>query len=225
MKWRPSPAVVAGTASVALLLTAGILPVRAQISMPQPGNPSSYTSGPVQVGPPPKPKAVQPPPAALPGAAPRPDTAAPAQGGPIADPTEALFDAINRGDIAAARDAVDRGADLSGQNILGMTPLEESIDLGRNDITFLLLSLRQGEVRMTGKEQAPGSTAASGLARAGTKSPPAKTVAQRVVSRQTQGRPTPVPVRTQAGPPPAQQMADTGTPNPQAGFLGFGPSR
>ena len=221
MKWRPSPAVVAGTGSVALLLTAVTLSARAQVSMPQPGNPSSYTSGPVQVGPPPKAKAERPPPAALPGAESRSGSAAPAQGGPIVDPTEALFDAINRGDIASARDAVDRGADLGGQNVLGMTPLEEAIDLGRNDITFLLLSLRHGEVRMTGKEQAaPASAAASSLTRAA-----AKAGAQRLVSRQAQVRSAPAPARTPVGPPPAQQMADTGTPNPQAGFLGFGPPR
>ena len=60
-------------------------------------------------------------------------------------PTDALFDAINRGDIATARDAISRGADLQGQNILGMTPLELSIDLGRNDISFLLLSMRAAD--------------------------------------------------------------------------------
>lgn len=223
MKWRPSPVVMAGTGSVALLLTAVTLPARAQVvNMPQAGNPSTYTNGPVQVGPSPQPKAEKPPPAALPGAASRSGTAAPAQGAPIVDPTEALFDAINRGDITAARDAVDRGADLGGQNVLGMTPLDESIDLGRNDITFLLLSLRHGEVRMTGKEQAASaSAAASSLTRAAAKSAPAKTGAQRVVSRQAQVR----PARTPAAPPLAQQMADTGTPNPQAGFLGFGPPR
>ena len=58
------------------------------------------------------------------------------------EPTEALFDAINRGDIAAARDAISRGAELNGHNILGMTPMELSVDLGRNDISFLLLSMR-----------------------------------------------------------------------------------
>jgi ankyrin repeat protein len=57
-------------------------------------------------------------------------------------PTDALFDAINRGDIAAARDALNRGADLNGVNVLGMTPMELSVDLGRNDISFLLLSMR-----------------------------------------------------------------------------------
>ena len=61
------------------------------------------------------------------------------------EPTDALFDAINRGDIAAARDAVSRGADLGGRNLLGMTPLDLSIDLARKDITFMLLSMRGGD--------------------------------------------------------------------------------
>ena len=46
------------------------------------------------------------------------------------EPNDALFDAINRGDIAAARDAISRGADLGARNILGMTPMELSVDLG-----------------------------------------------------------------------------------------------
>jgi hypothetical protein len=58
------------------------------------------------------------------------------------EPTDALFDAINRGDIGTARDAISRGADLHGHNVLGMTPLELSVDLGRNDISFMLLSMR-----------------------------------------------------------------------------------
>ena len=56
-------------------------------------------------------------------------------------PTDALFDAINRGDIASARDSLNRGADFNARNVLGLTPLDQSIDLARNDITFLLLSL------------------------------------------------------------------------------------
>ena len=42
-------------------------------------------------------------------------------------------------------DAISRGADLRGHNLLGMTPIELSIDLGRNDISFMLLSMRGGE--------------------------------------------------------------------------------
>jgi ankyrin repeat protein len=83
-----------------------------------------------------------PPPVAIPGARPRTDAVAPAErAASDLPPTEALFDAINRGDIVTARDAISRGADLDGTNLLGVTPLELSVDLGRNDISFLLLSL------------------------------------------------------------------------------------
>jgi hypothetical protein len=58
------------------------------------------------------------------------------------NPNEALFDAINRGDISAARDALNRGADPNTRNVLGLTPIDEAVDLGRNDISFLLLSER-----------------------------------------------------------------------------------
>src|SRR5690242_832961 len=90
------------------------------------------------------PASVAPPPA-LPGAgsssAPAPLIHVPTD----MEPNEALFDSINRGDIATARDAISRGADLHARNILGMTPLELSIDLGRNDISFMLLSMRAAD--------------------------------------------------------------------------------
>ena len=57
-------------------------------------------------------------------------------------PNDMLFDAINRGDAGDAREALARGADLGAHNVLGMTPVDLSVDLSRNDITFLLLSLR-----------------------------------------------------------------------------------
>lgn len=103
------------------------------------------------------PKSKGPPPPALPGAQSQPNSAAPATR-QAADmpPTEALFDAISRGDIAAARDALNRGADLNGRNELGMTPLDTSIDRGRNDISFLLLSMRG--------QDGSGSTAARSAA-------------------------------------------------------------
>src|SRR4051812_30993105 len=129
-------------------------------------------------------------------------------------PTEALFDAINRGDIASARDALNRGADLNGVNVLGMTPMELSVDLGRNDITFLLLSMR-------GEDSGRGSRA---MARpGGPESPPAKTVRakgppakQRVVSAK------PAPVAAKPVATPKLFANDGGTPMPSAGFLGFG---
>ena len=89
-------------------------------------------------------KPAPPPPAGLPGAE-SSSGAAPMTTLPsFMDPTQALFDAINRGDIAAARDAIGRGADVNGQNELGMTPIQLSLDLGHNDMTFLLLSSGAG---------------------------------------------------------------------------------
>jgi hypothetical protein len=83
------------------------------------------------------------PPSALPGAEPATEGVIPTDKA-AADlpPTEALFDSIHRGDVASARDALNRGAELDGRNVLGQSPLDLSIDLNRNDITFLLLSMR-----------------------------------------------------------------------------------
>ncbi|AOX20230.1 hypothetical protein [Kozakia baliensis] len=80
------------------------------------------------------------PPSALPGA----ESSEQDSGHANADlnPTSALFDAINRGSLGAAKEALNRGADMNGHNVLDQTPLDMSIDLGRNDITFLLLSMR-----------------------------------------------------------------------------------
>jgi ankyrin repeat protein len=84
-----------------------------------------------------------PPPPSLPGSHAQPIPVAPARHNVSdMDPTAALFDAINRGDTEAARDALGRGADIEGKNVLGQTPLALSVDLGRNDISFLLLSMR-----------------------------------------------------------------------------------
>jgi len=114
-------------------------------------------------------------------------------------PNEALFDAVNRGDIAAGRDAISRGAQLDGRNILGLTPLELSIDLGRNELTFLLLSMRG----------------------AGSAPPPPPSAA----ARPTAPRPAAPRATAQEAAPPRQRQSTAdaaGTPVPQAGFLGFG---
>lgn len=192
------------TCAVALLT---VVPPAAQAQMlfngPSSLGGSGGGGGKPQGGAPPS-KPDQPP--ALPGAA-STNTAAPANHGPIdMEPTDALFDAINRGDIGSVRDAISRGADLHGQNVLGLTPLELSVDLGRNDISFLLLSMRgadDGRAR-----QQPTTTAAK---------PP--------TSKQARQTP-PHPNARVAAPAPAQTprlfAGDGGTPNPNAGFLGFG---
>ncbi|MBF0891522.1 ankyrin repeat domain-containing protein [Gluconobacter sp. LMG 1744] len=80
------------------------------------------------------------PPSALPGAESSDDDAGHARAD--VNPTVALFDAINRGSLNAAKEALNRGADMGGHNVLDQTPLDMAIDLNRKDIMFLLLSMR-----------------------------------------------------------------------------------
>lgn len=156
------------------------------------------------------------PPPALPGSRAEPNIVAPAtRPGTDMPPTEALFDAINRGDVTAARDAVSRGADLNGQNVLGLTPLELSVDLGRNDLSFLLLSLR-----------GPSSSAVPLEAAA---PPRAPTASERRAAAQEE-RTARARQRTPAAPASSPQAprlfaGDGGTPIPQSGFLGFDSAR
>jgi hypothetical protein len=159
----------------------------------------------------------QAPPPALPGAV---STATPAEKTATdLPPTEALFDSINRGDIASARDALSRGADLGGQNVLGMTPLELSVDLSRNDITFLLLSLRSPDATPLGPAPQTAATAAP----AGSKKLAGKSAAKPAAV--AAAKPIRPAVPPQAAPATPREYAGpnaSGTPNPQAGFLGFG---
>ncbi|MFT9298127.1 MAG: ankyrin repeat domain-containing protein, partial [Gluconobacter sp.] len=67
------------------------------------------------------------PPSALPGAEAADDDAGHAR--VDTNPTTALFDAINRGSLNASKEALNRGADMNGHNILDQTPLDMAIDL------------------------------------------------------------------------------------------------
>lgn len=122
-------------------------------------------------------------------------------------PNEALFDAINRGDLADARDAIARGANLDARNVLGLSPLELSVDLGRNDISFMLLSYRRGGGSGRGQETGMGGTA------------------PRIASPARQ------PARPTASPRPAPPALprlwanDGGAAQPDIGFLGFDAGR
>ncbi len=168
-----------------------------------------------------------PPPPALPGTA-STGEAAPAEKLPSdLPPTDALFDSINRGDIASARDALSRGADLSGTNVLGMTPLELSVDLARNDITFLLLSRRGPDFEPaasgTGGHQDDGhqdgerQTRQDCFARSHAAAPGTTALAASMRARALPAPPAPMA-------PASVRYAgsDPGTAIPQAGFLGFG---
>ena len=156
----------------------------------------------------------QPAPPALPGSRAEPDAVTPAERA-AADmpPTEALFDAINRGDLPTARDSLNRGADLNGTNMLGLTPLDLAIDLGRNEISFLLLSLRGG-----GGYSAARAPAAAPAPRTLTRAERAEaTRVERATRNQVFAR-----AATPSVPQTAHLFAGNGgAPSPQAGFLGF----
>jgi hypothetical protein len=147
---------------------------------------------------------------ALPGLATR-TAPAPIDADPSANlaPNEALFDAVNRGDLAAAREAVSRGANLQARNALGLTALDAAVDQGRNEIAFFLLSAREAGRPLP----ADGPTA---LVRPSAAAP---------VSR-------PQPRRELSAPPTAQAprtarlwAGDGGAPRPEIGFLGFDAGR
>ena len=137
------------------------------------------------------------PPPAIPGAVSSPDRVAPAaKNANDLDPNAALFDAIDRGDISSARDALGRGADLSAKNVLGQTPIDMSIDLSRNDITFLLLSMRAQN-----GDEAPAASAGD---------------------EQDATLAAPTTRAELAAPPTIHAVPGGGTPVPSQGFLGFG---
>jgi hypothetical protein len=155
-------------------------------------------------------------PPVLPGTKRAPEAAAPTASSADMSPTDSLFDAVNRGDNAAARDAVNRGANLDARNLLGLTPLELSVDLGRNNISFMLMSLRD--------EGAPARREdRSGLDQ--------RTLGQRIgedASSVHRVRTVAVVPRAADEPVVATPRFNSGAggaPNPAAGFLGFGEGR
>jgi len=180
-----------------------------------------------------------PPPPGLPGAvgnttgAPAPPAAA--ESG--LSPTAELFDAINRGDLAAARDAIGRGAQLDAKNLLGMTPLELAVDLNRNDIAFLLLSIEHegraaassvGAAPALSVPPAPAAVPSSSVAARGAAG--ASAAGESVASLLLASPPgpsapiaRPAPARD-ADPAASLQSVGGGSPNPAVGFLGFGPT-
>ncbi len=199
------------------ILTMALAALQAPSAWAQSANPAGIqTPGyrPGQAAKPEKaPRGPEPPPA-LPGSRAEPTAVAPARGVPTdMPPTEALFDAVNRGDLPGARDAISRGADLQGTNVLGLTPLELSVDLGRNEISFLLLSLRGSSGFSTSRpaEAAAAPKPPSRAERA------AAARAERTQRSQVAAR----PAADKAPQAPRLFRGDGGAPNPQAGFLGF----
>lgn len=124
------------------------------------------------------------------------------------DPTVELFDAINANNYAAAQDALSRGASLQATDQFGETPLDLAIALNRTDITFMLLSTRN-------ELAAQGESGGAVMGAPWTLDNSAKPAAS--------GQPASRVVPVKATPRPEFSSGGTGTPDPQAGFLGFGP--
>ncbi|GGG35366.1 hypothetical protein GCM10010964_24060 [Caldovatus sediminis] len=164
------------------------------------------------------------PPPALPGLsarqAPQPIPADPARAQSLS-PNAALFDAIARGDLAAARDAVARGADLNARNVLGLTPLDAAVDQRRDEIAFFLLSARGTAARGTAR---PPANAIAGTAEGAAAMRGANPARPAVAPRRAAAPPAVVP----GAAPPAQPRLfanDGGAPIPEIGFLGFDAGR
>ncbi|HTI01723.1 MAG TPA: hypothetical protein VL752_12325 [Acidisoma sp.] len=152
----------------------------------------------------------------------------------LLSPNDELFDAIYRGDIGAARDALARGADLEARDAVGQTPVDVSIALGRNNITFLLvtmlkagggdLSEPQGPMAqppsnalgMSAKDQKAVSTPVSFF------NPPP--TAKGKTTQKSHYRTAPKSVTPAAEAPAPSYAGGTGAPVPAAGFVGFGAS-
>lgn len=160
-------------------------------------------------------------------------SAPPAPSASSMSPNAALFDAINRGDLAEARDAIARGAQVDARNVLGMTPLEEAIDLNRNDIAFLLLSIVHEHSAAAASANSalslnvPPAPAAVPTAPSSAGSPlngSAGSVQDILLANQPPARPLPASAK-----PGAPRLPDplavegSASPNPAVGFLGFGP--
>ncbi|MBB5694620.1 ankyrin repeat domain-containing protein [Muricoccus pecuniae] len=182
--------------------------------------------------------APRPPPPALPGLAGRRAVEPiPAdKPGINLSPNDALFDAINRGDLAAAREAMARGADLNARNQLGLTPVDTAVDQGRNEIVFYLLSARgsagSGPTIAPSEPAPPPQAARRGRAGRDPAAPPVLEEREEAPGRVSGLLSDPPRGRGSAGaaapvaPVRARLFAgDGGAPRPEIGFLGFDAGR
>ena len=157
--------------------------------------------------------------------------AQPAPGAPAAQrprqprsgtPTEQLFEAINAGDLEDVRAAVAAGADVGARNVLGLTPVDLAIDLGRNDIALYLLAL--GRVRPL--TPLPEERAARR---------PSRAAEEQLRLRQLRAEQEAIEAALRSRAPAVSGQGivavaplwrgDGGAPNPEIGFLGFDAGR
>jgi hypothetical protein len=133
------------------------------------------------------------------------------------DPTTDLFTAINANNYGDAQDAISRGADLNAQDPLGESPLDLSIALNHNNITFMILSARN-EAGSSPTTNGPAYSLAA----------PSKTPAKKAAAAKPSVHTVPVKMATSPAPakpaptPTANAATDPGQANVSVGFLGFG---
>lgn len=192
------------TLVLGLGLTLAAVPAMAQLS-----GGSGGMGGMTPKAPAPQPRTPDIAPPALPGAAVPAVATGPVLAKPdIGDPTAALFAAITKGDDSAAQFALGRGADLQAQDQFGETPLDLAIALNRTSTIFLLLQARN-ELAAQGNGPEPlGATWSLDQSPA-------------PLTKQTTTYKPPAPVQTAK--PHVTGPVNNGTPDPNAGFLGFGP--
>ncbi len=192
---------------IAALALAGLLLVPAEAASQQAPGPGAQAPG-----------------AQAPGAQPQGGAAAGprarARQAPSGTPTEQLFEAINQGEMEDVRAAVAAGADIGARNVLGLTPMDLAVDLGRNDVALYLISL--GRVRERPLAPLPQDTSRQrDLARSTAQQRRAEDAAIEAALRQR-------------GPSVSRQgivavaplwQGNGGAPNPGIGFLGAGAGR
>ncbi|MCR0982998.1 ankyrin repeat domain-containing protein [Roseomonas populi] len=187
--------------------------------------------------PPPAGNAARPPPPALPGLANRRAVEPIPAETPSANlsPNDAIFDAVNRGDLGAVKEAMSRGADLNARNQLGLTPVDAAVDQGRTEIAFYLLSARgsagSGPTMAPEPTPTPAPAPAAGRGRNGREAPAAARAEEAGPARPSAllsdpprgGRTAPT---APSAPVRARLFAgDGGSPRPEIGFLGFDAGR
>lgn len=133
-------------------------------------------------------------------------------------PTDQLFDAINEGEIADVRAAVAAGADIGARNMLGLTPVDLAIDLGRNDVALYLLSLgrvRERPLAPLPQEAQPRAPRQTPQQQRNERAAIEAALRERAPSVSGQGIVAVAPLWRGGG----------GEPNPAIGFLGFDAGR
>ncbi len=226
MVTRMAPALAAG---VIAAFAAQLHRAEAQSALPTPTSVGPVVKGGSGVGP------AQPSAPGLPGARRGGVVNKSAINADLLSPNDELFDAIDRGDVTTARDAVARGAELTATNAVGQTPTDESVALGRNDITFLLVTLLHANGSEITDEQGPMNMPPPNTL--GLSSKDVKTVstpvsffsapAPRTAPGHSRSRyasaESPAAMAEAPGSVPAASYS-AGAPVPSAGFVGFGSS-